>query len=468
VPRYRFGDFTLSPRRRVLLRGDREQPLIPRYFDLLVFLVERRGDAVHRREIFDAVWSDVVVSDSALSQAIRTIRRVLEDNSREPRFVRTVSRYGYQFVCPDVLEEDDGSEWPRAATTLSAAVETQSVDVVETSDHFTSLLVQISHRQIDPATQEDQREAAEQLHALGTSEALGRLAGSANQAFARALLRDTRWDVAGAGVVPIAGTPHAGAVVAHLVRLRLARAADLVAARWTSTAAGGAAAGAVAGAAGGLLLVLVPGSTSPPPAIAVLGVVGAAVGAVGGGGVGAGLATAEAVVRSRRALGLLLGGAAGGALVGLIVQVLARWSLQVLVGITPSIGGCLEGLAIGAAAGLGYGASTRHTTDGLAAPSGAARWRVVLSTSAACALAALGLSLAGLPLAGGTLNEIAQSSNGAQVALAPLGLLIGEPGFGPLTAASIASGEGAFFGAGLALGLTRRPARIRSDQRHLT
>ena len=43
---FRFGDFVLSPRRRVLARSGRELPLIPRYFDLLVLLVERRQDAV--------------------------------------------------------------------------------------------------------------------------------------------------------------------------------------------------------------------------------------------------------------------------------------------------------------------------------------------------------------------------------------------------------------------------------------
>ena len=91
----------------MLLRSGREQPLIPRYFDLLVFLIERRHEAVHRRDIFDRVWSDVIVSDSALSQAIRTIRRTLGDDSREPRFVRTVSRHGYRFVFADVVEEDD-------------------------------------------------------------------------------------------------------------------------------------------------------------------------------------------------------------------------------------------------------------------------------------------------------------------------------------------------------------------------
>ena len=112
MPRYRFGEFTLSPRRRLLVRGDRELPLIPRYFDLLVFLVERRREAVHRREIFDKVWSDVIVSDSALSQAIRTLRRTLGEDPREPRFLRTVSRHGYQFVFPDVIEEEDGDAPP--------------------------------------------------------------------------------------------------------------------------------------------------------------------------------------------------------------------------------------------------------------------------------------------------------------------------------------------------------------------
>jgi hypothetical protein len=57
---------------------------------------------------------------------------------------------------------------------------------------------------------------------------------------------------------------------------------------------------------------------------------------------------------------------------------------------------------------------------------------------------------------GGTIHAIAQASLGGQAALTPLGRLIGEPGFGPLTAALISLGEGAMFGLGLALGLTHR------------
>src|SRR4030095_3260725 len=78
----------------------------------LVFVIEHRHEAVHRRDIFDRVWSDVVVSDSALSQAVRTIRRALEDDSREPRFIRTVSRHGYRFVFDGVIEEDADGAWP--------------------------------------------------------------------------------------------------------------------------------------------------------------------------------------------------------------------------------------------------------------------------------------------------------------------------------------------------------------------
>jgi DNA-binding winged helix-turn-helix (wHTH) protein len=203
VPRYRFSDFVLSPQRRMLVHGGQERRLIPRYFDLLVFLIERRHEAVHRRDIFDGVWNDVVVSDSALSQAIRTIRRTLGDDSREPRFIRTVSRHGYRFVFPDVLEEDDG-EWPdreRTSTVAETANETAA-------DPFEPLLQRVTEVAINANDEEEQREAAELLHTLGTSAALVRLGTRPGHAFARALLRDTRWETADAGPVPILGQPR--------------------------------------------------------------------------------------------------------------------------------------------------------------------------------------------------------------------------------------------------------------------
>ncbi|MDQ3070231.1 MAG: winged helix-turn-helix domain-containing protein, partial [Acidobacteriota bacterium] len=221
--RYRFSDFALSPRRRLLLRDGREVPLIPRYFDLLVMLVERRLEALHRRDIFDRVWTDVIVSDSALSQAVRTLRRTLGDDSREPRFIRTVARHGYRFVFPDVIEEEDDGVWPVTVPTQPEALEDAR------GDAFEPLLERLTRV---GATGDDRREAAELLHMLGTPAALSRLGARPGHAAARALLRDTRWDVRGAGAVPVLGAPAPLAVARELLRLRLRRAASIAARRW--------------------------------------------------------------------------------------------------------------------------------------------------------------------------------------------------------------------------------------------
>lgn len=370
MPRYHFDEFVLSPRQRVLLRDGREQPLIPRYFDLLVFLVERRHEAVHRRDIFDRVWNDAIVSDSALSQAIRTIRRALGDDPRDARFIATVSRHGYRFVFPDVREEaeDEGAgpfDPPR-----------ESVPPVSSG-----------------STGEEER--------------------------------------------------------------RLGRAWQEAAAGWAPASAGGGLAGMVGGALGGLILALVPGSLASFAVVPVLALIGAGCGAVGGAGVGAGLLAAEVIARSWRTAGLVVGAAAGGGLAGTAAQWLGRWSLAALVGVRIEVGGALEGVLIGAAAGLGYGLATAVTEGGLITPRGG-RLRAAALTAAACGFAALLLTSAGRPLVGGTIHLIATAAGGSQAALTPLGRLIGEPDFGPLSSAIIGTGEAALFGLGLALGLTRR------------
>jgi DNA-binding winged helix-turn-helix (wHTH) protein len=458
VPRYRFNEFILSPRRRLLVRGDRELPLIPRYFDLLVFLVERRGEAVHRRDIFDRVWGDVIVSDSALSQAIRTIRRTLDDDSREPRFVRTVSRHGYRFVFQDVVEEDDDGDWGAPAAGLPVGIVVNAVGADPFEPLLNRLVAATPAGVATPAGNglEDQREAAELLHGLGTAEALRRLGSRPRHVYARALLRDTRWSVPGAGPVPILGEPAWGAVVRELVLLRLRSAAGIASARMLSALIGGGVAGALAGLAGGLILAALPDGTASLAVAPVLAFIGGCCGAAGGAGVGAGLSLTESVFRSRRALALVGGAAFGGAAAGLLAQLLGGWSLAALVGIDVGVGGLLEGLVIGAAAGLGYSLGTAGTEGGLAAPRGRRRTSAAAVTAATCGAAALALALSGRPLVGGTIHAIAEASRGSQATLTPIARLIGEPDFGRLTASLVGTGEGAVFGLGLALGLTRR------------
>jgi DNA-binding winged helix-turn-helix (wHTH) protein len=356
VVRYRFGPFALSPARRQLLSGGREVPLIPRYFDLLLLLVERRHEAVSRRVIFDTVWSDVVVSDGALTQAVRTLRRALGDDPREPSYIRTVSRHGYRFVCADVAEEADGPVAPEPAPRSEAQAEA-------------------------PAA------------------------------------------------VPIA----------------FGRA-------W-SASAGAALAGLGAGLAGGLLLRWAGGWNVPATVSVVLGLVGAGVGAIGGLGVGTGLAVGES--RRRRPLALAVFGALGGGAVGLAASLAGRWTVEGLFGRPiPPVGGGIEGLAIGAAAGLAYALSAPPPQgSGLAAR---ARLRAAIVTGAAVSLACVAVAALGGRLVGTSLNAIARAFQGSQVGLAPLARLLGEPDLGPLTRAVLGAWEGFLFGAGVVLGFTRR------------
>jgi DNA-binding winged helix-turn-helix (wHTH) protein len=475
VPRYRFGDFIVSPRRRMLVRGDDELPLIPRYFDLLVYLIEHRHEAVHRRDIFDHVWSDVVVSDSALSQAIRTIRRTLGDDSREPRFIRTISRHGYRFVYDGVAEEQDDGPWPvlsefalrqaqgervegHVPSEPRAAAKPTPIGRPDSAPHdpFEPLLDVVTRASRGANDEEAQREAAELLHALGTAEALRRLGTRPGHAFARALLRDARWDSPQAGEVPLVGGPAPIATAGALVALRLRRAARIVAARWTGASIGGGVAGLLGGIVGASLLLVAPGSTAPFAVVPVLAAIGCGCGAAGGAAIGAGLSVAEVIARSWRALALVVGAAIAGSVAGAIVEGLARMTLAALVGMDVDTGGALDGLVVGATAGIGYAFATSRVEGGLAAPRGRGRVRVAALTALTCGLGALALSAAGRPLVGGTIHAIAQASQGSQAALTPLGRIIGEPDFGPITRALIGMGEGIFFGAGLSFGLTSR------------
>jgi hypothetical protein len=93
----------------------------------------------------------------------------------------------------------------------------------------------------------------------------------------------------------------------------------------------------------------------------------------------------------------------------------------------------------------------------LAAPTDAGVFVVVMTVGICCAAAATALALSGRLLVGGLVHDIARSSRDAQLGLAPLGHLIGEPGFGPVTRTLLGAFERGAFGCALAWGLTRRP-----------
>lgn len=99
---FRFADFELILDQRQLQRRGGVIKLNPRYFDVLVLLLIKQGQLVTKDQFFDTVWNGVTVGDEALTQCIKTLRRVLGDNVRQPSFIETVPKHGYRFIAPVV------------------------------------------------------------------------------------------------------------------------------------------------------------------------------------------------------------------------------------------------------------------------------------------------------------------------------------------------------------------------------
>jgi pimeloyl-ACP methyl ester carboxylesterase/DNA-binding winged helix-turn-helix (wHTH) protein len=128
------GSCVLNRASAQLTRDGRVVPLTPKAYSVLVYLVEHAGRLVTKQELLDAAWPDVFVGDAALKVCIREIRKALEDEAQNPRYIETAHRRGYRFIA-DVT----------VATERPAAAERPSAEAVPVRTTFTSLEIPKTH-----------------------------------------------------------------------------------------------------------------------------------------------------------------------------------------------------------------------------------------------------------------------------------------------------------------------------------
>lgn len=109
---FRFEGFCLDPRDRRLTRDGVAVDLNARYLDALAMLVGEAGKLVSKDRFLEEVWRGVPVTDEALTQCIKTLRRQLGDDAARPRFIETVPKHGYRFIA--VVEGIEGESGNRA------------------------------------------------------------------------------------------------------------------------------------------------------------------------------------------------------------------------------------------------------------------------------------------------------------------------------------------------------------------
>src|SRR4051812_27659099 len=95
---FRFDRFVLDAGERRLLCDGHAVELNSRYLDALILLVREPGRLVTKDQFLDEVWRGIPVTDEALTQCIRTLRRQLGDDAAHPRLIETVPKHGYRFV----------------------------------------------------------------------------------------------------------------------------------------------------------------------------------------------------------------------------------------------------------------------------------------------------------------------------------------------------------------------------------
>ncbi|WP_395620910.1 winged helix-turn-helix domain-containing protein [Dokdonella sp.] len=95
---FRFDAYQLDPASRELLHAGERVAIPPKSLECLEYLVRNRERAVGRDELISAVWGRVDVSDALLAQTLLRARRAVGDTGYEQTTIRTVSRFGYQWV----------------------------------------------------------------------------------------------------------------------------------------------------------------------------------------------------------------------------------------------------------------------------------------------------------------------------------------------------------------------------------
>jgi len=125
--RVRFGEFVFDGEARELGRSGRRVDLSPKGFQLLEALLAERPRALSRAELNDRLWPGTAVGYTSLAGVVAELRKALDDDRSEPRFLRTVHRFGYSF-CGDAAEEPLGA---RASFACSLSWEGREIGLVE-------------------------------------------------------------------------------------------------------------------------------------------------------------------------------------------------------------------------------------------------------------------------------------------------------------------------------------------------
>jgi two-component system alkaline phosphatase synthesis response regulator PhoP len=101
LSRYRFSDIELDFEIYQATKGGDRLEMSPREFELLRYLIERKGETVTRDQLLEDVWGyESYPSTRTVDTHIAKLRAKIGDSGSEPRYIMTIHGVGYKFVDP--------------------------------------------------------------------------------------------------------------------------------------------------------------------------------------------------------------------------------------------------------------------------------------------------------------------------------------------------------------------------------
>jgi DNA-binding response OmpR family regulator len=101
VIKFSFGEIVVDFQKYECFKGDENILLTTLEFDLLKFLINHKGEVVNRDQIMDEVWgTEVFVAPRTVDTHILNLRKKIEDNPAQPKWIIGVRGRGYNFLAP--------------------------------------------------------------------------------------------------------------------------------------------------------------------------------------------------------------------------------------------------------------------------------------------------------------------------------------------------------------------------------
>ena len=97
---FRVGSWVVEPSLNTISSNGRTIRLEPKVMEVLVCLARHAGESLSKEKLLQEVWPGAFVTDDALKRCILELRRVFEDDAREPRVIQTIPKRGYRLVAP--------------------------------------------------------------------------------------------------------------------------------------------------------------------------------------------------------------------------------------------------------------------------------------------------------------------------------------------------------------------------------